>query len=95
MGVSTHDQQGKPPWILIEPTDADKVLGRQIHARWDELKAVSRPAPPDQFGTPPAQAQAWVPQGPPPAQPYPQGPPQGYQPPQQFQQGPPQGWPQQ
>lgn len=82
-------KKGQPPKILGEPTDADRAIGRAVHARWDELKAASRPAQPDQFATAPPQAPA----GPPPGQ-WQQGPPQGYAPPQQYQQAPPpQGYP--
>jgi hypothetical protein len=79
-------KKGQPPKILAEPTEADRVIGRQIHARWDELKAASRPAGPDQFAT--ASPPQWQPSGPPPGQYPPQGPPQGYAPPQQYQQWP-------
>lgn len=83
-------KKGQPPKILGEPTEADKAIGRTVHARWEELKAASRPAQPDQFATaPPVQG---PPQGYAPAAYPPQGPPQGYAPPQQYQQP---GWPQQ
>jgi hypothetical protein len=72
-------KKGQPPKILAEPTEADRVIGRQVHARWDELKAASRPAGPDQFAT--ASPPQWQPSGPPPGQYPPQGPPQGYAPP--------------
>lgn len=73
-------KKGMPPKILAEPTEADRAIGRQVHARWDELKAIARPAQPDQFASP----------GP---QQWPQGPPQGYAPPAQYQQAA--GWPSQ
>lgn len=97
-------KKGQPPKILGEPTEADKAIGRAVHAQWDELKAASRPAQPDQFATaPPVQPPPGY--GPPSAQGpgttwQQQGPPQGYAPPQQYQQAPPApyspgGWPQQ
>lgn len=98
--VLGQGQKGSPPKLLTEPTEADRAMARGIHARWEELKAASRPAVPDQFSSAPGQ------QGPPPAYGQPQGSPQGYgapqykqpqgapyQPPAQYQQGPPQGPP--
>lgn len=60
---------GKPPWIIADPTEEDRVIGRQIHAAWEQIKAAVQAAPaPEQFGAPGAQ------QGPPPGwgQPAPQ-----------------------
>jgi len=65
---------GKPPWMLADPSEQDKVLGRQIHAQWDQIKAASAPARPDQFGAPQGQQQQA-----PTAQPA-YGPTPGYQP---------------
>lgn len=96
LGKGTAGKSGKPPWILSDPTEADKVIGRQIHEWWDQIKAAGRPPVPDQFGTP----QGGQPQlGPPPAYPQ-QGPPPGWNGnrmpyPGQPQQGPPPGYPQQ
>lgn len=89
----TAGKSGKPPWILQDPTEQDKVIGRQIHAQWDQIKAAGQPPRPDQFGAPgggypaaaPAQPQ-YQQQAPAyPAQPAygtpppaPQGPPPGY-----------------
>ncbi len=79
MVKGTPGKAGKPPWVLADPTDQDKVIGRQIHAAWDQIKAAGTPPRPDQFGAPAA--------GPPPGwnnnpMPYPgqpqQGPPPGY-----------------
>lgn len=62
MVKGTPGKAGKPPWVLADPTEQDKVIGRQIHAQWDQIKAAGAPVRPDQFGAPVGQ----------------QAPPQGY-----------------
>lgn len=74
--------QGKAPWVLADPSEADKVIGRAIHAQWEQIKAAGQQPRPDQFGAPQGQ-QAPV------QQPY-QGDPRGY-----GQQAPPPGYGQQ
>ena len=77
----TPSGKGKPPWILADPTEADKVLGRQIHAQWDQIKAAGQQARPDQFGAPVGQPQyQQAPAGPPQGYGYPQPGQQPYQP---------------
>ncbi len=107
LGKGTAGKSGKPPWVLADPTEADRVLGRQIHAQWDQIKAAAAPPRPDQFGAPVAPvSNGFAQQGPPPgysqqppANPYiQQGPPPGYgqaQPPNPYAQQAPPGYPQQ
>ncbi len=104
LAKGTPGKAGKPPWVLADPTEADRVIGRQIHAQWDQIKAAAAPPRPDQFGAPVAgpppgayQGQFSQPQGQPN---YQQGPPPGWSGnpmpyPGQPQQGPPPGYPQQ
>jgi hypothetical protein len=75
--------RGKPWPDLLEPTDADKVLARQILPMRDQLKAAAAPLQqpqPDSFAPASGQAQQWqqppVQQGP--SQGYGQQPQQGY-----------------
>lgn len=70
---------GKPYNDLAPASEADKALARPIYAAWDQIKAASTVAAPDQFagpaapqyGTPPAAAPQYQ-------QPAPAGPPPGY-----------------
>lgn len=100
----TPGKAGKPPWILADPTEQDKVLGREIFAQWDQIKSAGQQARPDQFGppqgqqAPPQHAYGQPGQQPGYAQQAPAGYPQPSAPPAQQQypaQGQPQGYPQQ
>lgn len=85
----TPGKAGKPPWILADPTEADKVIGRAIHAQWDQIKSAGQQARPDQFGPPQGQQAYAQPQTVPASvQQYQPAPPQQYQPPAPYPQPP-------